>query len=73
MKLPQYLKEKGISTTVYYPVPLHKMKVFERRCKKFNNLTEAERAVKEVSSIPIEPLMREDKIRYIAGKIKEFF
>ena len=29
------LKEKGIQTMVYYPVPLHRMKVFKGRCECF--------------------------------------
>lgn len=56
-ELQKYLKDKGISTMVYYPYPLHKMKVFEGRSKSAGVLLESERAAKEVLSLPIEPLM----------------
>jgi len=34
------LKEKGIQTMVYYPVPLHKMKVFKGKCECFGKSCE---------------------------------
>ncbi|MFW0860475.1 MAG: DegT/DnrJ/EryC1/StrS family aminotransferase [Dehalococcoidia bacterium] len=68
-ELQKYLKDKGISTMVYYPVPLHKMKVFDKRCRMPAALAEAERAVQEVLSLPIEPLMTEDEISYVCETI----
>jgi len=40
--LQKFLKEKGISTMVYYPVCLHEMKLFNNRAI-FENLSSAER------------------------------
>jgi dTDP-4-amino-4,6-dideoxygalactose transaminase len=71
-ELQRYLKEKGISTMVYYPVPLHKMRVFEGRSRESGRLSESERAVKEILSLPIEPLMSKEDINYVIGKIKDF-
>ncbi|MBT9149579.1 MAG: hypothetical protein DDT27_01178 [Dehalococcoidia bacterium] len=56
---------------VYYPVPLHKMKVFDKRCRMPGGLAEAERAAKEVLSLPIEPLMTEDEISYVCETINK--
>lgn len=72
-ELQRFMKEKGISTMVYYPVPLYKMKVFEGRCKEFGNLDECEKVSPEVLSLPIEPLMKEDDINYVIENIKDFF
>jgi len=72
-KLQAYLNEKGISTMVYYPVPLHKMKVFNGRCKVFGNVDESEQAVKEVLSLPIEPLQSEDVTNNVADFIKTIY
>jgi len=60
--LQKFLNENCISTMVYYPMPLHKMKVFNGRCKPFNQLQESEKAAKDVLSLPIEPLMEKEDV-----------
>jgi dTDP-4-amino-4,6-dideoxygalactose transaminase len=48
------LKEKGIQTMIYYPVPLHKMKVFAKNGMEISgDLKEVQKAEKEVLSLPI--------------------
>jgi dTDP-4-amino-4,6-dideoxygalactose transaminase len=71
--LKEYLRERGISTMVYYPLPLHKMKVFDGKSKIFDDLKESEKASSEVLSLPIEPVVRTDNIFLIAKSIREFF
>jgi dTDP-4-amino-4,6-dideoxygalactose transaminase len=71
--LQRFLSEQNISTMIYYPVPLHKMKVFDGRCKIFNQLGESEKAAKEVLSLPIEPLMKEEDVMTVFKTIKTFF
>ncbi|GJQ23498.1 hypothetical protein BIY37_04460 [Candidatus Brocadia sapporoensis] len=71
--LQKHLKEKGIDTMVYYPVPLHKMRVFDGRYKMNGDLTESEKAVREVLSLPMEPLMSEEAISCIIHTIKKFY
>lgn len=65
--LQQHLKESGISSMVYYPFPLHKMKVFgDGRSKVAGDLSNTEQACKTVLSLPIEPLqIRDDTTRVI--------
>ncbi len=72
-ELQKHLKEEGISTMIYYPVPLHKMKVFEDRCIVNDDLNESGQAVNDVMSLPIEPLQEENVTMFIAAKIKDFF
>ena len=72
--LQRYLKEKGISTMIYYPTPLHKMKVFNGRSKAgISNLNNTEDAVKEVLSLPVEPLQAVQETAYIIDCIKRYF
>lgn len=73
LELQKYLKERSIDTMIYYPLPLHKMKVFEGRMRIVDGLEESEKAVEEVLSLPIEPLMREEDIIFIASSIRKFF
>lgn len=70
--LLQHLKEKGIDSMIYYPIPLHKMKVFGGRSR-FNKATIGERASAEVLSFPIEPLMTEENILFVIRSIRDFF
>lgn len=70
----RYFKDKGISTMVYYPFPLHKMKVFsDGRSKISGRLDNAERATQSVLSLPIEPLQKEKDTGYVIDCIKEYF
>ncbi|BBO18596.1 glutamine--scyllo-inositol transaminase [Candidatus Brocadia pituitae] len=68
--LQKHLKEKGIDTMVYYPVPLHKMEVFDGRCRVNGGLKESEKAVKEVLSLPMEPLVGQETIMKVVETIK---
>jgi dTDP-4-amino-4,6-dideoxygalactose transaminase len=71
--LQMHLKGKGIDAMVYYPVPLHTMKVFKGRSKVFKKLEESEKAAREVLSIPMEPLMKEKEVVSVIKAIREFF
>lgn len=71
--LQNYLKEKGVSTMVYYPYPLHKMKVFGNgRARSFGSLTYSEIAADSVLSLPMEPLQNTEQTIYVVDCIKEY-
>ena len=72
-EIQEFLKGKGVSTMVYYPFPLHKMKVFDGRMKIFGNLSKAETAAEKVFSLPIEPLQKDEDTEYVIRSIKQFF
>ncbi len=65
------LEAKGIPTMIYYPVPLHQMKVFQNIAKNAQELCETEKAAKEVLSLPVEPLLNEIEKELIVKKLKE--
>jgi len=73
IKLQQFLKQQGIASMIYYPFCLHQMKIFQNTSKFPMPLSEAEKASKQVLSLPIEPLMTQRQQNYIIAKIKEFF
>ncbi len=64
------LEEKGIASAVYYPVPLHQMKVFQNHSRQAGNLKHAEEACREVLSLPVEPLLKEEELGYIIKHLK---
>ena len=71
--LQRFLNDQNIGSMVYYPVPLHKMRVFDERHKSFLPLNESEKAATEVLSLPIEPLMKDKDVMRIAKSVKLFF
>ncbi|KPJ98016.1 MAG: hypothetical protein AMK71_12125 [Nitrospira bacterium SG8_35_4] len=73
-ELQKYLKEKGISTMIYYPYPLHKMKVFGNgRSISFGNLSNAESATENVLSLPVEPLQSMEDTTSVIDALRKFF
>ncbi len=68
----KHLKDRGIDNMVYYPVPLHKMKVFEGRFKAGSGLAASEQAVREVVSLPIEPLQSVETTTYVVETISAY-
>jgi dTDP-4-amino-4,6-dideoxygalactose transaminase len=70
-RLAASLKTRGIATMVYYPVPLHRMKVFEGRSRCSGELLETDRAAAEVLSLPIEPLMSEKEFAMVAAAVED--
>lgn len=70
--LATHLKARGIPTMVYYPVPLHRLPVFESLGHAEGSLPEAERACREVLSLPMHPHLTEAQIAYVAEAVTAF-
>ncbi len=64
------LREQGIASAVYYPVPLHKQEVFAN-LPHGGDLANAEACSTEVLSLPIFPELQKDEIRLIAQVINQ--
>lgn len=67
----QSLAQKGIATAVYYPLPLHKMKLFRDRAVAAEKLEQAEKASEQVLSLPIEPLLSEQEQLLVCESLKK--
>lgn len=68
--LNKYLQNKGIQTLIHYPIAPHKQNAYHE----FNkiSLPITENIHKEVLSIPISPVLRQDEIEYIVTQINNF-
>ncbi len=64
------LKEKGIATGVYYPVPLHLQKVYTDLGYKEGDMPVAEYLSHRTFAIPVYPELNEEQIQYIVDSIK---
>lgn len=71
--LKNYLNAHKVSTKIYYPIPLHFQKVYDKQNFYQVRLPNAEKVCREVLSLPLYPELEEEKIIYIVEKIKKFF
>ncbi len=65
------LREWGIETVVYYPIPLHMQPMYEHLGYRQGQLPVSERAATEVLSLPMFPEMTEEDVYYVAEKIEK--
>ncbi len=72
-ELRQHLADKGIATAIHYPVPLHLQPVFQKLGYKEGTFPVAEKAAREVISLPVFPEMTDEEINYVIDSIIEFF
>ena len=65
------LKERGVASTVYYPVPLHLQPLYALLGGKPGDLRVSERASREVLSIPIYPELTQEQIERVAAEVRD--
>lgn len=70
-KIQAKLKEMGIPTMVYYPIPLHKQIVYKDYNFNVEDIQVAEKLSKCVLSLPMHPYMSEEQIEQISKAIVE--
>jgi dTDP-4-amino-4,6-dideoxygalactose transaminase len=71
--LQEELRRQGVGTGVYYPVPLHLQECFRNLGYRDGEFPEAERACREVLSLPIYPELAEEQLAHVVGCIRMFF
>jgi dTDP-4-amino-4,6-dideoxygalactose transaminase len=70
--LNRALSERKIGSAVYYPVPLHLQPIYASLGHKAGDFPHAERAAKEVLSLPMYPELRAEQIARVTAAISEF-
>ena len=68
-KLVEKLRQRNIGATVYYHVPIHLMPYYKQFGK--YQLSETEKASKQVFSLPVHPAVTSEQIDYISRTVVE--
>ena len=71
--LRNYLKDQGIPSMVYYPVPLHLQNAYRDLGVGEGDLPVAERLSREVLSLPMHTELDEEQLEHITDRVVEFF
>ncbi len=65
------LKKQGIPTAVHYPMPLHLQECFEYLEYKKGDFPISEQVSNEIMSLPMNPYLTDDEIKYVLQKVME--
>jgi len=72
-RLQAYLKESGIGTEIYYPLPLHLQACFAHLGYRAGDFPVSERLAGEALALPIHPELAPDQIEQICRTLKAFY
>lgn len=67
-----YLKALDIDTGVFYPSPLHTEQAYRYLGYSEGDFPEAERACREVLSLPVFPELTAEQLEYVASSVRSF-
>ena len=72
-ELRQFLRQKGIPTEIYYPVPLHVQPAFEYLGYRAGDFPQSEIASNEALALPIYPELKDEQQQTVVAAIAEFY
>lgn len=72
-ELQAFLKEKGVPSMIYYPVPLYEQDAYKDATNGVDFLEATDLLSKEVISLPMHSELNEEALAYITNGVKAFF
>lgn len=70
-EMQRFLKDNGIPSMIYYPVPLHIQEAYKYNYKA-GDFPVTERVVEDIISLPMHTELTDEQINYISSKVLEF-
>lgn len=70
--LRKTLEDRGVGHGVYYPRPLHRIRALRGRARTAGELFEAERACREVLSLPVFPFLEDGERHRVVRALEAF-
>ena len=71
-ELRTWLDNKGISSGMHYPVPIHQQEVWNNYTGNSISLPVTEKVVGEILSLPMYPELSNEEVNYICESVREF-
>jgi len=71
--LQEYLREHGVESEVYYPVPLHLQECFGPLGYQASDFPHAEAAAHDSLALPIYPELAEEQLQHVVHTVKGFY
>ena len=72
-RLQAFLRERGVGTEVYYPVPLHLQECFRDFGYRNGDFPQAEDAARKSLALPVYPELSEAQQQYVVSQVREFY
>jgi len=71
--LMKYLADKGVTTLIHYPTPIHLQGAYRFLGYERGSFPEAETAAEEIISLPMYPSLTEEEVGYVCDAIRTFY
>jgi dTDP-4-amino-4,6-dideoxygalactose transaminase len=65
------LKQRGVGSAIYYPIPVHRQKSFAALGFGGLSFPVTERLTEQVLSIPVHPSLTDDEVATVIGAVNE--
>jgi len=70
--LREFLKERGVDSMIYYPVPIHYHEPYKHFGQGHGSLPQTERVSREILNLPVHQHLTEDQVAFAANSVAEF-
>jgi dTDP-4-amino-4,6-dideoxygalactose transaminase len=70
--LRAFLGERGVSTAVHYPIPIHRTEAYAELGLGEGSLPAAERLAEEICTLPLFPTMSDAEVAQIVDAVRDF-